>query len=490
MNDCYIMERGESSARLDRFSWRQWIVTIFLFALFMRLVMAGAYLNSYDTEWNLMWGIELGDGFFTAYAHLDALDYPPLYLYPLYPVGRLMNISEFAGYPPFRMLAIKFFPCLADSLTCVVFYRLGAKRVGYWGAMAAAVWALNPAAIFNCAFWGQTDCVLMCMAALLFVALGERRLVASGILFAAMCATKLQGLYLTPVVGMEVLTVCFGSLRYRNLRQKRIEREQVKDFLRFAAAVMGTLAVVYLPFMIGGAAVSHDKWAGFFLPLTVYSEGLDKYPYITMNADNFYMLLGWNGVNDSTRVLPGISAGLAGKFFLMASVLGVVAVYVFGRRKSHWLAAYLLMECIFMLTCRQHERYQILTLVMLMGAFLQLADKRIFTVFTLQAFVILVNQSRVLGVVRERSLWWGNYTVGNQAMNDTMRESMNTVVQRGVWWVNHSHEISLWNSLLNVCVFFASMTLVLRFYFDKKPKIPFPERVKEWAQSFETAENF
>lgn len=463
--------------------WRKFATTIFIFAMVVRLSIAAVYLNSYDTEWNLMWGIELGSGFFNAYAHLTSLDYPPLYLYPLYIVGRLMEIDEFAGYIPFRMLAIKFMPCLADSLTCAVLYRLGSQKAKFFGLAAEAIWALNPATIFNCAFWGQTDCVLIMMAALLFVALEERQVIATGVLFAAMCSTKLQGMYLAPVVGMEVLTMCFGSLNYKVFKFKNVKRKQMFRFLKFVAAVIGTFAVIYLPFMAGSAAAYDDKLEGFFVPLSVYGGGVDKYPYITMNADNIYMLMHFNGVNDSTEILPGLSASLLGTFLLILSVLLVAAVYIFGRRSSHWLSAYMLMECIFMLTCRQHERYQILTLIMLMGAFIEILDKRIFTVFLLQCLIIFVNQARVLGAVRERSGWWFNYTISNQAMNDVMRESMESVVRGGAWWVNHTKMISSCNSAFNVCLFFVSIILVLRFHFDYKYKIPFTARAQELISS-------
>lgn len=487
LHTLHLWEHGngrEYALETGHFPWRNVVLSIFGFALLTRLAIAGAYLNAYDTEWNIMWGIELQNGFYSAYTHVTSLDYPPLYLYPLSAVGRLMAIDDIAGYPPFRMVAIKFLPCLTDSLTCVVLYRLGSKRARYWGAMAAALWAVNPATIFNCAFWGQTDCVLLCLAAMLFVALGERRVVASGILFAAMCATKLQGLYLAPVVGMEMLRICFGSLHYRKFKLKQVKRYQVMKFLRFAGAVMGTLAVIYLPFMIGGAAASHDRFAGFFQPLTVYSGGVDKYPYITMNADNLYMLLGMNGVTDDTHLLLGLSASLVGNFFLLASVAAVSAVYVCGKRQSHWLTAYLMMESVFMLTCRQHERYQILTLVMLMGAFLQLADKRLFTVFSLQSAVIFFNQARVLGVVQEHSAWWEDYQVRNYAMDALMRESRSQVMQRGAWWVRYSGVFSFWNALGNVCLMAVSLALVLRYFYDDRHKIPFLDRVGTWWNEF------
>ena len=89
---------------------------IVMFAFLLRLVIAVSYLNAYDTEWNIMWGVQLRDDFFAAHSYVSSLDYPPLYLYPLYLVGRLISIESIGGYPPFRMLAIKSIPCNGRSV--------------------------------------------------------------------------------------------------------------------------------------------------------------------------------------------------------------------------------------------------------------------------------------------------------------------------------------------------------------------------------------
>ncbi len=474
--------------RTERVPWGQWVVTVFCFALVLRLIVAAAYLNPYDTEWNIMWGVELCDGFFSAYQHVTDLDYPPLYLYVLRVVGALVKDPQIGGYPPLRMLAIKFMPCLTDSLTCLVLYRLGGRRSRLWGAAAAALWSVNPAAIFNCACWGQTDCVLLCMAALLMTALEERRVTASGVLFAAMCCTKLQGLYLAPVVGMEVLTICFGSLHYKRFHFKHIRREQVNRFLRFLAAVGGTFAVIFLPFMIGAVAgrpSGETPLSSFWKPLTVYGGGVDKYPYSTMNADNFYMLWGLNCVNDSTRILPGISAGGMGKFFLLVVIVLIVAVYVCGRERSHWLAAYLLMEGIFMLTCRQHERYQMLTVVLLLGALLQIGDKRILPLFGWQTLVVCANQCRVLSAVQEKYGWWDYYA--NVSGREWLQSAMEQVRRDGVAWLGWYNTLAQFNALVNVCIFFVSVTLGLQFFFDGQWRVSFCRRAEKWL--YDVTEN-
>lgn len=418
------------------------IFTIFFFAFVVRLVVGMAYINSYDTEWNIMWGVELGDGFFSAYAHLTRLDYPPLYLYPLYVVGRLIEIDSIGGYPPFRMLAIKFVPCLMDSFTCIVLYKLGSRRSKALGLFAAGIWAINPASIFNCGFWGQTDCVMMCLAALLFYLLGKKKIAASGFVFAALCTTKLQGLYLTPVVGMELLTICFGSLNVKKFKLTLVNKANISKFLKFVAVVIITAAMVFVPFMAGSGSIG--------LPLSVYAGGLAQYKYCSLNADNIYSLIGLNGVNDSLKTSLGISVSALGTILLFLSVILVVVVYLFGIRKSHWLAAYMLMECIFMLTCRQHERYQIITLIMLIGAFLEIADRRILPMFYLQAFIVFANQARVLGYVNgEKETAWLQYT-------GMLRDI---------------------NSLMNVILFVVAMIFVFRYYFDKKYETPIIDRI-------------
>lgn len=455
-------DNHDFSIRRDIFSHGRALGYIVFFAFVVRLVIAVSYVSSYDTEWNIRWGVQLGEGFFSAHAHVKALDYPPLYLYPLYIVGRLIETPEIGGYPPFRMLAIKFLPCLCDSLTCVVFYALARRRNQNMGLFAATLWAVNPATIFNCACWGQTDCVLMLLAALLMLSLEKKHVVAAGVLWAVMCSTKLQGLYLTPVVGMETLTVCFGSLHPKEFSIKRAVRDKraVMRFVRFVCAAAVTLALVYLPFMFGAGCSDYQPelgfWQKFFKPVTVYSEGLAKYPYCSLNADNIYMLFGLNGVKDQQTLFAGISIAALGKIFLLLSVAGVVAIYIFGRQRSHWLAGFVFMECVFMLTCRQHERYQIIVLPLLMGALIQLADRRLLTFFGLHTMVIFFNQFRVLSGVREKTNWWRYYKYAGNA--------------QAAWLDRRSGYASL-NAWVNLLLFITALLFAARFFLRKRDKL-------------------
>ncbi len=489
---------------MHNFPWKRFVFRVFLFALIVRLLIAGSYIHSFDTEWNIMWGVQLAQlsreqlfGFYKAYSYVSSLDYPPLYLYPLQIVGVLMQKTDIGGYPPMRMLVLKFFPCLADSLCCVVLYRLGSRRSRLIGLAGAALWAVNPATIINCAFWGQTDCVLMLAAALLFLSLTEKRIVASGVLFALMCSAKLQGLYLAPIVGMEILDICFGGINVRDFKRSRLNRFNFMKFVRFVIAVIFTFAMVYLPFMVGSLFSQYDAASGrekFFRPLTVYREGLKKYPYVTLNADNLYMFLNLNGKKDNVSFFHGITYEMAGKLILVALILSVVVIYLLGRRCSHWLTAYFFINGIFMLTCRQHERYQIMVLILLLGAFMELADRRMLTLLSFHVLVISVNQFRILAGVREKSGWWNYYRTPIRSLKQQLSSDMAAVRESGAAWLHYHETVGRINAGVNVCLLLVSTVFVLRYVWDRHPLQPFWLRAKvimtERGQRRETADEW
>ena len=147
------------------------------------------------------------------------------------------------------------------------------------------------------------------------------------------------------------------------------------------------------------------------------------------------------GTASSVCCLFAFAVYVLGSVFLLLSVIGVVAVYIFGRRHSHWLAGFAFMECIFMLTCRQHERYQIVVLALLMGAFIQLADRRLLTLYGLNSLVIFFNQFRVLSSVREKSGWWRTYKFAGGSYPQ---------------WLNSRSKLAFANSLLNLLLFAAA----------------------------------
>ena len=93
----YIKKLGEKARKLIRrynekdfrvsreeFPYGKAVALLTAFAFLLRMFIAGNYISSFDTEWNIMWAVQLGDGFFNAHSHVYELDYPPLYFYPLW----------------------------------------------------------------------------------------------------------------------------------------------------------------------------------------------------------------------------------------------------------------------------------------------------------------------------------------------------------------------------------------------------------------------
>ena len=173
----------------------QTVICILLFALIFRLCVGMLYANYFDITWYRTWALGFQDGFFDAYTRLNtgsyALDYPPMYLYCLYIVGQLYRYFPIADYWMLDMLAMKAFPILFDVMAAGLFYLVCRRQSETFGILAAALWALNPSAIFNSAHWGQTDGLMVLLVLLSFYQFERNKPFLGSILFAVACLTSL-----------------------------------------------------------------------------------------------------------------------------------------------------------------------------------------------------------------------------------------------------------------------------------------------------------
>ena len=355
---------------------------ILLLAAAARVLIAVLFLGKFDTQVYLGWARGVQEGFFNAYdGHIPNMDYPPLYLYPLKLVGMLLQIPGVGDYLPFEMLLIKLTPILCDLVTIAVLYLACRGRSASFGLVLAGVWAVNPASIFNCAVWGQTDTLMICLMALCLWALDQDRPLLGTALFAAAALTKLQCLYFGPIV-------LFYFLRRRDWGL----------LLKAVGVGLASVAVVFAPFMIGARS-----WT---LPFDIYFGGYELFPVINLNAFNFYGLGDLNWVTDSLSLFGG-SLNDAGQrvggftFSMLSTVLLVISLFFVGflmlrgRRCSVWMGSLLLMQCLFMLTIRQHERYQLVVLIFCLMAFSKERDFRLFGLFCGLCTVSFFNQALV-----------------------------------------------------------------------------------------------
>lgn len=170
----------------DNKSEKFWIIfSIVTFAFLLRAAAAVGFFSTFDTYWYRNWAVDLPNGLFSVYKRADLiqLDYPPLYLILLYPIGLVYKVTgtEINDYA--QMALLKFWPVVFDVLTVIAIYLLLRRKNQNIALLCSGLWAVNPSAVFNSSFWGQTDSVMVFFLLLAFFYLYEQRFITASVLF-------------------------------------------------------------------------------------------------------------------------------------------------------------------------------------------------------------------------------------------------------------------------------------------------------------------
>lgn len=267
-------------------------------------------------------------------------NYPPLYLYVLWLIGLLYEWVE-PGFTRESALLhpIEKLPGVAGDLAIAgLLLAEGSRRWGRRaGLLAATFFALNPAAIYLSAFWGQVDCLpsLGMLAAVLAV---ERGWAARGaVAFGLGLSAKLLAMSLAPVLFV-------GVVRHGG----------PPALARALLAGLATLMAVVAPFLLAGTL--GDMLASFW-------EFVGWYPWVSAGALNLqYLLTGapqlWPDVLDTRAAVFGLSYRQLGVLLLAAWLLAV-AVLLWRSRdpvRLHLAGALCAMGW-FLLPTEVHERH-------------------------------------------------------------------------------------------------------------------------------------
>ena len=343
------------------------LVAIVLFALCIRLFAGYTYLHRFDLNYYILWSTGVHNGLFDAYEHIASLDYPPMWLFPMYIVGFFTTNPDIQAAEPYYILALKIFQILFDVAIIPLIYVVLRKKNQFFALLLAGTWAVNPAIIVNSSYWGQTDSVMIFLLLVAFWLLEERKMVAAMVWYCIACLTKFQCLYFAPVL----LLYLFFS------------RYDIKTVIKSICAGAATVIVAFLPFMIN---------SGVLLPFEVYFGGHGQYKEATLNAFNLYGLFGLNRVSDVTPLIGPITLNHISLFITVVIVALVVYLFFKAPRKSPWLLCFVLMQSIFMLTSRMHERYQIPVLIFSLVAIVMHNSSKLFGVYIIQTVMVFVNE--------------------------------------------------------------------------------------------------
>lgn len=292
-------------------------------------------------------------------------DYPPFNVYFFWSFGSIARALSLSGTPSMFYL-IKLLPNLFDTATAFLIFVFVRRRLDFKTALlATALYAFNPAVVFNAAVWGQFDAIYTFFLVLsLMLALASKPEL-SAVTFVLGILTKPQSIALLPLIAFLIF-------------KKNGWRRLLSSILAGAA----TLFVLIIPF----------EWSN---PVTflsnIYFGAYQGYDFISVNAFNTWALGGlW--VPD-TPVFSAIGWALFG-------ALTAFVLYVLHKRFSVsgellvLFSAFVLFFGFFMLPTRIHERYMFpaLSILALMVLFL----KKVRPLFVLLTATCLINQAYVL----------------------------------------------------------------------------------------------
>ncbi len=367
---------GEPVRRLRVLAWSPALIVLLLGGLALRLTIAYVLFPSSgfttDVSSYASWAMTLaehGPGGF--YASAGFADYPPAYLYLLWPVGLLARGASDPGAMAADL--VKLPPILLDLAVGYVLYRLvrgwawPSRRAEAMALGAAALYLFNPVSFYDSALWGQSDAAGALMLLLGAAALVRGNSEGAAALAAVAALVKPQfGVVLLPLVAFVLIKrhlVLPGSGPQRAawapapLAGWLARQQGPLRLLTAAATALVAFLVVALPFGMGPLEYL-DRMVGT-------AAG---YSYLSVNAFNAWALFGSGGVaplaqalgwsDDTVGLLgpiPGVTIGAALLVggFLWGCWRGAV-------RDDRWtllMALAFLAIAFFILPTRVHERY-------------------------------------------------------------------------------------------------------------------------------------
>ncbi len=328
---------------------RTWLWAILGVGFCLRLAWAPwAHGFPYDIDLFRSWAMTAAQHFSRFYQQSSS-NYPPLYMYVLFAIGKMAQSSAAS---PYFFTLLKLPSIFADVATSYLIYRVAIKHLPQDVCLlAAAFYVFNPAVFINSTMWGQVDSFFTLVVAGGIVLLSEKRLQWAVVLFALAVLMKPQGIITLPVLFFELV--------------RRRRARAVFSAMLVAAA---TVFVVVLPFALGHGPLWIFK---------LYASTIGQYPYASVNGFNLFALLGANYVQDTTRLVI-FSYRTWG--FLFIGMVTLCSWYLYAKSRDTRMAAVaalLQIAGVFTFSVSMHERYLFAAPALALLAFAYLKETRL-----------------------------------------------------------------------------------------------------------------
>ncbi len=316
------------------------ILYMILFTAFlMRCIFACFYKGFLtDTACFSGWASRVySEGFANFYSPDSFSDYPPGYMYILYVLGAVMSAFEMQYLSGASLLLLRLPAILCDIASGAIIYHIASKYVTPKTSFyLTAAYLFNPAVFINSSMWGQVDAVFTLAVLMICLLLTEGKTIPAYFVFALGILLKPQTLIFTPLIIFGVYEHVFANGFSLNKFLKNL----------FSGLVaIGCMVLVSLPF-------------GVEKVLAQYTTTLGSYPYISVNAYNFWSLWGlnWSSQNKKFMFITFAQLGT-----LVIILLTILSLLIFLLRKEckerYFVTGSFIVLTMFLFSVRMHERY-------------------------------------------------------------------------------------------------------------------------------------
>lgn len=340
-------------------------IGVLLVGAAIRLVLLPADGLVADVELFRQWATASSTEGIAALGRTISCNYMPIYPLILRLIGSVHQTLEpwFAASDATLNVLIKLPANLADLVVALMLQSYFRRRAGTKTSIVAfACYWLNPAMLYNSAWWGQIDSIVGLATVAGMLALLKRRYAAAFFLLSLGIMTKLQAVIFVPVfVAL--------ALRFQHEAALKLDiRSRVRLYARLvlttAAGTSLAVLVSYLPFILAGNT-------GYLYKVATTSVGY--YEVVSGNAYNFWWAaMGADAMNlwDGFRALGPLSYRRTG-FLAFGGVVAALSVVALrprfrpGRDIEPFAIAFFIAFSFYMLPTQMHERYVLYSLPML-----------------------------------------------------------------------------------------------------------------------------
>lgn len=354
------------------------ICFLFFFAFAVRCLLAFHYRGFLsDTACFSGWASRVfSEGFANFYSPDVFSDYPPGYMYILYVLGAINHLLSLEYLSGPSLLLLRLPAILCDMATGYLVYQLAKKHFSQGMALfLSSLYIWNPAVFINSSMWGQVDSVFTLTVILMCLLLSKGKTIPSYYIFALGILLKPQTLVFTPLL-------LFGI--YEHVFRKNFSWE--KFFMNLGNGLFAIAGMLFLSMPFGLDKVFQQ-----------YTTTLGSYPYISVNAYNFWSLFGLNWSSQNKEIL-GITYAQLGTLIIV--LITVLSLILFLRKvnapERYYLTGSFLIISMFLFSVRMHERYLFPAMILLLLTYATNRKKAWFYCYLLLSFFHFLNCWHVL----------------------------------------------------------------------------------------------